>query len=175
MTDYTPPELRTHAEMLEAAKAISPEARVRVLDYGSQRWEIYIPTPFEPAFDLPDSYKGTPAWEAAQKVDYSHDNELCRWGHKNGYRDLPIEGVADFYNLRSNYGARKEEIAEESDRKAGFIPMSQITDWKPITEPIARQYMSHRDAAAKELAEEWSQNERDLNVKWGRNWETDWI
>lgn len=168
MTEYTHPEERTYAQMLEIAKAISPDARVRAIDYGEQKWEIYIPSEFAPTYDLPESYKGTPAWDLSLLDDGSYGDQLSRWGYKNGYRGLPIEGIADYYNVQCEFSSREYAIASELDKSAGFIPMNEITDWKPITREIAAQYMDHKKTAQAEIREAHHAAVTALNEKWGR-------
>ena len=168
MTEYVAPEERTYEQMEEAAKKIHPDARVRILDYGQQQWEIYIPSDFVPVFDLPERFKDTPAWQQYQIFDGSHGDLLSRWGNKNGYRDLPIEGVADYFNFIMDFSSRKKALAEDLDTKEGLIPMSKITDWEPITRELATQYMAHRKTASEALEESYSIGLKNLNTKWSR-------
>lgn len=167
MTEYIHPEERTYNQMVEFAKVISPDARVRSVNYGDPKWEIYIPTPFSPSSDLPESFKETPAWKLYLKYDVSYDNELSRWGYKNSHSDLPIEAVADYYNLEIEFANRQYAISSELDEKAGFVPMDKIINWESITREIAEQYIAHRKRASEEVREDYMKAARDLREKWG--------
>jgi hypothetical protein len=168
MTEYTQPEERTYAQMMEIAKKIHPDARVRMIEFVEQKWEIYIPSEFVPVYRLPECYKDTPAWAASLEHDGSYGDELSRWGYKNGYRDLPIEGIADYFNLMSDFAYRKNTLAEDLDRQVGLIPMSEITDWEPISRKLASLYMGHRKIAENVLAESYSAGAKVLKEKWDR-------
>lgn len=168
MTEYVQPVERTYEEMEAAAKKIHPDARVRMIDYGEQKWEIYIPSDFVPVYHLPERYKDTPAWAASLKNDASYGDELSRWGYKNGYRGLPIEGIADYFNLMMDFSYRKNTLAEDLDRQAELIPMSEIIDWEPITRELASQYMGHRRTAEKALSEPYTAAVKILQEKWDK-------
>lgn len=131
--EYMP---RTHAEMMVEAAAISPKARVRKSEYFEGQWEIYIPTAYSPVTELPEAYRGTPAWEASQRVDYGHGDELYRWGNKNGHMDSSIEEVADRYNLVSAREQAKQTAIREH-LSANGLDYDTITSSKPTPEVFA--------------------------------------
>lgn len=168
MTEYTESEERTYEQMLEIAKAISPDARVRSINYGAMQWEIYISSPYAPNYDLSESYKGTPAWDLSLQDDGSYGDELSRWGYKNGHGSIPIDGVADYYNLMVEFAERKGSIATELHKKAGLVPMSEITDWKSITRETAAQYMENQKIAEKEIADDYREAKVKFQQKWAR-------
>lgn len=168
MTEYIAPEERTYEQMMEIAKAISPAARVRAIDFGEQKWEIYIPSEFVPTYELPESYMGTPAWAFAQSYDGTYGNELSRWGYKNGDGSLPIEAHADYYNLQTTFGIRQRKISEERNRAAGLVPMNEVTDWESVTKEMMKQYKEHRNHAEDVVREDYVKELKVLNEKWDR-------
>lgn len=115
------PAIKTYPEMLEIAKAVSPDADVRLTDERNL-WEIHIPTDFQPAIELPENLKDTPAWKAFKEPDASYGDVLHRWGFRSGYRNVPLEGIAELYNLEKEIceiaNNKLDELRKESKRFA---------------------------------------------------------
>jgi hypothetical protein len=91
-----------YEEMLEIAKSIHPNARVRPsADISRGTWEIYIPTAVEVVRELPERFDGTPAAFAASNGDSYNTTTLARFSRQHGYERFPIDCAADYYNLEA--------------------------------------------------------------------------
>lgn len=91
-------EFLSYEEMLEKAKLIHPEATVSNED---DKWVITIkPRAFQVNYRLPETYKGTPAWEAYNTESSGGESELECFGRKNLDWDLSISQIAMEYNVR---------------------------------------------------------------------------
>jgi len=89
---------KTFEEVLAYAQTLHPDATVKSTDENT--WEVIIPTDFTIPYGLPESYKGTPAWEANEQMEPSSgETVLERWGRKNSHGWSPLVIVADYYNL----------------------------------------------------------------------------
>lgn len=152
---------KNYREMMEIAQKISPEARVRMVGYNDQ-WEIYIPTVFNVSHELDESYQGTPAWEAYKTRDSSHDDELQRWGYKNSHRDLPIEGIADYYNFMQEKHAAWSKARDILSEAAG----TTIVDYSTATKEEFIAYKVSWNQAEEQIAPEFARKLTELEEKW---------
>ena len=106
-----------YEEMLEVAKSIHPNARVRPsADISRGTWEIYIPTTVEVVRELPERFNGTPAEFAANNGDSYHTTTLAQFARQNGYDKLPIDCAADYYNLELE---QKHDFQRALDNNGG--------------------------------------------------------
>lgn len=87
---------KSHQQMLAYAKNVHPDAIVE-LDYD-ETWVIRIPTKFSQPFGVSDSWKGTPAEDAFNKIERG-SSELHDWAESLGYSDEPLDIIAERYNL----------------------------------------------------------------------------
>jgi hypothetical protein len=104
--------MRTHEQMLAEAQKIHPDMKLR-LGIDGNSWEMYMPTPYSEHYELDEKYRGTRAWEWYEERDYSHDNALQRYRDKNGFRGVPLAGVAEYVNLNAE---QQEWAGPVSDR-----------------------------------------------------------
>jgi hypothetical protein len=88
---------KTFEEVLAYAQTLHPDATVKSTDENT--WQVIIPTDFTIPYGLPESYKGTPAWEAYEEQSSGGESVLERWGRKNSHGWSPTVIVADYYNL----------------------------------------------------------------------------
>lgn len=101
-------ERLSYEEMLEKAKLLHPEATV---SNDNDEWVITIkPRVFQVDYMLPETYKGTPAWEAYNTESSGGESELERFGRKNLGWDLSISEIAIEYNIRCE---RQEWVKEK--------------------------------------------------------------
>lgn len=149
-------KLKNYREMLEIAKGISSSARVRKLEMNEQ-WEIYIPTEFTADWNLPDNYRDTPAWDAFQEHDYSYGgSKLAQWG-ENRFSDLPIDGIADYYNLETLISIRVDELMQEFEMSTGIklanvktLARNEVVQWQraltKIRDDVRAEFSNQRAA-----------------------------
>ena len=99
----------SYEEMLEKAKLIHPDAEIHIDDI-TDSWVITIkPKGVAVSYTLPDSYKGTPAWEAYVDFDSSAESELEIFGERFDSR-LSISQIASEYNVHYQ---RQEWVKEQ--------------------------------------------------------------
>lgn len=134
--------MSTYAEALTKAKAISPEAKVRVIG-DTQTWEIYIPTDMEIATELSETYKGTPAWRAYEEKDASYGNTLALWGFRRQHYNKPIEYIADYYNLSEREGAAIVIYQNDLNASTGINP----DNWSSFSNEDFSQYKKNVEIA----------------------------
>lgn len=157
MYEYQP---KSYEEMMAIAKQISPDAKVRISEF-TDTWEIYIATEFNPSHELPAEYEGTPAWTAHKTPD-SHGDVLTRWANKNSFNHLPIEGVADYYNLREEDAKALVRIWSTMLDEDG----TRVEDPMNVTEEQRDAYRATSARAKKAHAEEMAPQYEELAKKW---------
>ncbi|MBC9704862.1 MAG: hypothetical protein H9W81_07780 [Enterococcus sp.] len=109
---------------VEQAKAISPLAKVRLTRHG-EAWEICIPSNFLSPATLPETYRGTPAWEKYNEPNGLYPNALLSWANYRKMLDKPIEYIADYYNLSQIQGEEMQKFAKELHKETGIADL----DW----------------------------------------------
>lgn len=153
--------MMTSYEMaVEAAKAMSPYAKVRIAD-GSTRWEACIPTGVLAPSTLPDSYRGTPAWEKYQKPNGLYPNDLLSWANYNKILDKPLEYIADYYNLSQIEGEEMSVFAKKFHEETGVADL----DWGG-GEISNDDFSTYTDNIRKASALIDPINRRNLDEKW---------
>lgn len=88
----------SYDEALAYAKTLHPNATVS-LNGSYDTWAISIETNIDVDMKLPAHFDGTPAAVAYAQWESSCDNELLRWASTNGYGWVPLDGLAEIYNL----------------------------------------------------------------------------
>lgn len=155
-------KVQNHEQMMTLARTIHPRATVRVNSF-TDTWEIVIATECSPSYNLPDSYQGTPAWDAAQNHDAGYGDELMRWGYKNGHSGECIEQVADYFNLQHNHLIERKNLIEKRLAENGI-------DYKtidPQNEEHRRIWKEAQTEAQTSLNEKTRRDMHELNEKWG--------
>lgn len=132
-----------YEEMLEVAKSIHPNARVRPSSDRQGYWEIYIPTMFEEVRELPERFDSTPAAEAAELIDSSGVSCLENYARTKGYDKFPLDCAADYYNMDNevmelmaaammnnnrNKDRALEEIAPQMTAMRAMLDMKWLED-----------------------------------------------
>jgi len=120
---------KNHQQMLAYAKNVHPDAIVE-LDYD-ETWVIRIPTKFSQPFGVSDSWKGTPAEEAFNKVERG-SSELFDWADSHGYSEEPLDIIAERYNLHVEAFKDIFEKLNVLLAEAGF-PSHEEMVWPAIT------------------------------------------
>lgn len=166
--------VRTHSEMLEEAKKIHPDMKVRFGADG-ETWEFYMPTTFTENHELPQKYEGTPAWECYKSRDSSYDNELERYRYKQGYQGMSLEGVAELINLKEEEQKWARPVIEKLMEEQGVSEEMFSQMWKdnPTTEEeidksneIFSKYQNCRREAGKMMTAEFEAKWAALRDKW---------
>jgi hypothetical protein len=106
MNAITPKKL-TYDEMLSVVRSIHPEMKLRVTGPNKDEWEMFLTTNHIQPSELSDRFKDTPASELLNRAYSGFDNALESYRHKNGLGGLPLDGVAEHYNLyaeQQNWG-----------------------------------------------------------------------
>lgn len=162
----------TYDEMVALATSMHPDMKVRVIDEGAGReWEFYFLPAKNVPFELPESFRGTPAWDAYEKRDSGYDTELWRWQHNLGYDMMPNEGVGEMYNFQSERGKFVRKEIERLDAITG-INSFDWDEWPKDTDGSNEYFtlMRQHQAAASELAdkdETLTTKYAALENKWG--------
>jgi hypothetical protein len=157
--------MRNHDEMLAEAKKIHPDMRVRLIDQGECKWEMYMPTPYTGHISLNEKYKGTEAWNYYESRDAGYDNELERYRYKQGYSHLPIEGVAEIINLKHEQHVWAAEVAEQlhaengsgitNEQWQGEVTNEQFTAYTATQRKVAGMMETEFSAKWDALREKW--------------------
>lgn len=150
--------MTTYAEALAQAKAISPNAKVRIIK-ETQEWEIFIPTNLGLSDELSETYQGTPAWRAYEDKDTSYGNKLALWGFRRNMFNTPIDFIADQYNLEKYDGAEMSIYLNDLNKATGI----NVDNWDNFSNEDFSQYKRNVDIASKKvnpaakqaLAEKW--------------------
>jgi hypothetical protein len=119
-------QMKTYSQMEEFARTIHPDAVPRLNEF-TDTWEIVISTEFYDSFELDDKFLGTPAAEAYNEPDTSYDNQLSRWGAKNGHYGKSLHDIAEAYNgFVAARGARYEQ-AEAFMKENNIRPIQGLS------------------------------------------------
>lgn len=135
---------KSYTEMLEMAQKMHPDMKVRLDQFTHSEWEFYMPSKFIERYELPEESKGTVAWEWYEERDSGYDNQLQRYRHKNGFDGVPLEGVAEYVNLRHEENAWGTAVLNQRLAEEGIV-----IDWDNISEPVFRKYEKHREEAGR--------------------------
>ena len=95
-------------------------------------------------YELAEEFKGTVAWEWYEERDSGYDNQLQRYRHKNGFDSVPLEGVAEYVNLRHEENTWGHAVLNKRLEDEGIV-----IDWDNISETIFRKYEKHREEAGR--------------------------
>lgn len=155
---------RSYTEMLEAAKKIHPDMQVRLDLIDHQKWEMYMPTEFIERHNLPESFKGTPAWEMQEERDSGYDNQLQRYRHKNGLDCVPLEGVAEYINLNYEENAWGSKIRDERLMQEGIV--IDWKDWKNVSDEDFLKYKKYHKEAERLCEIEFADKRQALKDKY---------
>lgn len=144
---------------VKQAKEISPWAKVRLAEDGLA-WQITIPTGILSPFRLPDSYRGTPAWDAYNEPNIAFQNALMSWANRKKMLGRPLEYIADYYNLSQTEGAEMAVFAKELHKETGVADL----DWPG--EVTNEQFSQYEDNMNKAAAMVDQTNRKALDEKW---------
>jgi hypothetical protein len=150
---------KTYAEMLEQAKAIHPNARVRLNEF-TNCWDIIIRTQEEEFIGVAESWAGTAAERAYNKANFSHDNELYRWAWKNGLSTQPMELIAEQYNIIAESSRRVWEIVGSQLDKIGLPLIDGVLN--PKDKEQVKQARKFHAEATKQVSEEFASRQEKL-------------
>jgi hypothetical protein len=150
--------------MIAEAQKIHPDMKVR-LTMDESGWEMYMPTPYTEHYELDERFKGTAAWEMYEERDSGYDNSLERYRYKNGYRGVPLAGVAEYINLRSDQQAWAAPVAErlhaENDSFIGD------DDWgAELSNERFEAYQRTQEQVGKLMEAEFKDKWEALRKKW---------
>jgi hypothetical protein len=161
--DYTA-NMRTYSQMLAEAKKIHPDMKLR-LAMDEDTWEMYMPTPYTEHYELDEQYKGTRAWEWHEERDYSHDTVLQRYRYKNGFRNVPLAGVAEYVNLV----AEQQEWAGPVQERLHAENGSGIAEkeWAEVTNEKFEAYTATQEKVNELMQAEFKDKWAALREKWG--------
>lgn len=156
------PVRKSYAEMLEIAKKLSPEARLRLDSSGI--WEIYLSTDYAMSLDLPESYRDTPAWLSHLTPDPGRERScLEAWASRNGIKNMPIEAMADYLNQEE----RAQDLMQAELEKLNTETGVDTSDWNTVDEAGFEQYEKNRDSVEKQFREQFTNERKVLETKWG--------
>ena len=155
---------KSYTEMLEMAQKMHPDMKVRLDLITHSEWEFYMPTKFIEKYELSETFKGTRAWEWYEERDSSYDNQLQRYRHKNGYDSIPLEGVAEYVNLREEQEVWARPVRAELHAKNG----SGITEseWATVQNEKFMAYRATESELNKLVEIEFKDKWEALNEKW---------
>lgn len=156
---------RTYTEMLAEAKKIHPDMEVRLDLIDHQKWEMFMPTNFIERYGLPESFKGTPAWDMEQERDSGYDNQLQRYRHKNGFDCIPLEGVAEYVNLSHEENTWGSKIRDEKLKEDGIV--IDWKNWKEVSDEDFAKYKAHHKEAERLCEIEFAEKRKMLQDKYG--------
>lgn len=161
MPKYDEEHIKSYSQMMEIARSISPDAKVRKHDFNDS-WEIYIPTEFTANHNLPEEYKDTPAWDAEHNYDARYGSDLGCWAENRGLEQYPIEAVAELYNLSHKQMIRQQELLSAFENESGIYPKNYETLLAGQAKRWSDKNNEFKDQAREELKDEWAA----LNKKW---------
>jgi hypothetical protein len=150
---------KTYAEMLEQAKAIHPDARIRLNEF-TNCWDIIIRTQEEEHIGVADSWAGTAAERAYNKANFGHDNELYRWAWKNSMSTQPMELIAEQYNIIAESRRRVWKIVGSQLDKVGLPLIDGVLN--PKDKEQVKQARKFHAEATKQVSEEFASRQEKL-------------
>lgn len=162
MSDY---KFKSYTEVLTDAAPIHPDAQVRMGADG--RWEIVIPTPFLESMNVTESWAGTPAEKAFNTMSSGGDDELTRWGYKNGYSEYPLELLAERYNIVEDSQAWGQTRMKEELKKIGLKKKFYGNTSSEITPSDMSVYEALRIVIGAEMDEKFAARAAALDAKLG--------
>lgn len=161
MSDY---KFKTYSEISADAKALHPDAQVRMGDDG--KWEIVIPTQFLESMNVTESWAGTPAEEAFNTMSGGED-ELTRWGYKNGYSEYPLELLAERYNIVQDSQAWGHTRMKDELKKVSLSEKFYGDTSSEITPSDMSVYEALRIVIGAEMDEKFAARAAALDAKLG--------
>ena len=114
----------TFYDMLARVQVDYPDARLSLSD---DRWHLVIDTGVGEAFTLSERFRGTPAWEMLASYE-GGESSLHRWAWNNGYSSLPLDIVAEYFNLRSEEERLQREWLDQKIIELGLRPFDEMLD-----------------------------------------------
>lgn len=151
----------SYDEIVAHAKSMHPNASVSLSSLGGH-WMISIDTDIEVNEDLPDDFKGTPAWDLYMQFNSSYNNELHHWGDNNGHGWLPIEGIATMFNMN----AKKNAIFKEYVNEKSLAVLGEPFDWDNATNETFTAYKAIREEANVICAEAMADEQAAFDAYW---------
>lgn len=156
---------RSYSEMLAEAKKIHPDMQVRLDEIYHEKWEMFMPTDFTENIELSEKYKGTAAWEMYENPESGYGSELERYRHKQGFDHVPLDGLAEYINLRSAATLAYTNLLSEMLQMMGMEPIETI-DLDAMEEQVRvaywKRYSKVAATAKKQVNEEFESREQAL-------------